>query len=296
MPGAPAFHRRSRREGAWLAPERQAVSALVRGAASIGPSHRSRAIPGSGKAVSGNCGKCGNPYLQCRRPCCWQAKRVRGESPGSKITFVGRVAPTYLKGGGKSGCGNCANPCLQCRRPCCCWQAKRFRREAPGNRITFVGRLAPTYSRGGGKSGCGNCANPVWNLAAVHLEGGDEGRLRDLDVADLAHPLLALLLLLEKLLLAADVAAVALGQHVLAQRADRLAGDDAPADRGLDGDLEELARDQVFQPLAQRPAAALGLVLVHDDAERIDRLAIHQDGELHQLALLVAHHLVVEAG
>src|SRR5580704_18298984 len=174
MPGAPAFHRRSRREGAWLAPERQAVSALVRGAASIRPSHRSRAIPGSGKAVSGNCGKCGNPYLQCRRPCCGQAKRVRGESPGNRITFVGRVAPTYLKGGGKSGCGN--------------------------------------------------CANPVWNLAAVHLEGGDEGRLRDLDVADLAHPLLALLLLLEKLLLAADVAAVALGQHVLAQRADRLAG------------------------------------------------------------------------
>src|SRR3954471_14207643 len=94
------------------------------------------------------------------------------------------------------------------------------------------------------------------SLPAVHLERGDEGRLRDLDVADLAHPLLALLLLLKKLLLAADVAAVALGEHVFAQRTDRLAGDHPAADRGLDGDLEELARDQLLQPLAQRAAAA----------------------------------------
>src|ERR1051325_927005 len=95
------------------------------------------------------------------------------------------------------------------------------------------------------------------SLSAVHLEGGNEGRLRDLHVAHLAHALLALLLLLEKLLLAADVAAVALGQHVLAQRADRLAGDDAPADRGLDGDLEQLARDQVLQALADRKSTRL---------------------------------------
>jgi hypothetical protein len=160
MPGAPAFHRRSRREGAWPAPERQAASARVRGAASIRPSHRSRPVPGSGKIVSGNCGKYGN-CMQCRRSCCcWQAKHFRRESPGNRITLVGRLAPTYRRGGGKSGCGKCANPGLQWRRPCCCWQAKGFRRESPSNRITFVGRLAPTYRRDGGKSGCGNCANP----------------------------------------------------------------------------------------------------------------------------------------
>src|SRR6266478_2169630 len=65
-------------------------------------------------------------------------------------------------------------------------------------------------------------------LPTVHLEGGDKGRLRDLNVADLAHALLALLLLLKELLLAADVAAIALGQHILAQRADRLARDHPP--------------------------------------------------------------------
>ena len=47
-----------------------------------------------------------------------------------------------------------------------------------------------------------------------------------------------------------DVAAVALGEHVLAQRADGLARDDAPADRRLDRDLEQVRRDQLLQLLA----------------------------------------------
>ena len=38
-----------------------------------------------------------------------------------------------------------------------------------------------------------------------------------------------------------DVAAVAFGEDVLALRADRLARDDAGADRSLDGHLEQLA-------------------------------------------------------
>src|SRR3546814_10706826 len=50
--------------------------------------------------------------------------------------------------------------------------------------------------------------------AAVHLERLDEGRLRNLDLAELAHPLLAFLLLLQQLALARDVAAVALRGHV----------------------------------------------------------------------------------
>jgi hypothetical protein len=58
------------------------------------------------------------------------------------------------------------------------------------------------------------------------LEGGDERLLGDLDAADVLHLLLALLLLLEQLALAGDVAAVALGQHVLALGLHRLAGDD----------------------------------------------------------------------
>src|SRR3546814_6700626 len=57
-------------------------------------------------------------------------------------------------------------------------------------------------------------------LPVAHLEGGEEGGLRDLHVADLAHALLAGLLLFQQLPLAGDIAAVALRRHVLAQGGD----------------------------------------------------------------------------
>src|SRR6185437_12719637 len=60
----------------------------------------------------------------------------------------------------------------------------------------------------------------------AQLEHGQEGLLGHLDPPDLLHPLLALLLLLEQLALAGDVAAVALGGDVLAVGLDRLAGHD----------------------------------------------------------------------
>src|SRR6476620_12658879 len=84
-------------------------------------------------------------------------------------------------------------------------------------------------------------------LLAVVGQRCDEGFRRDLDRADVLHPLLAGLLLLEQLALAADVTAVALGEHVLADRADVLASDHASADGGLDRHLELLARDQLLE-------------------------------------------------
>src|ERR1700761_6332182 len=73
------------------------------------------------------------------------------------------------------------------------------------------------------------------------LQGGDERLLRHLHAPDHLHALLAFLLLLQQLALAADVTAVALGQHVLADRADVFASDDACTDGRLDGHLELLA-------------------------------------------------------
>ena len=53
-----------------------------------------------------------------------------------------------------------------------------------------------------------------------------------------------------------DVAAVALREHVLAARLDRLARDHARADRGLDRDVEHLARDLLAQLLDEQPCRA----------------------------------------
>src|SRR5260221_14468414 len=113
----------------------------------------------------------------------------------------------------------------------------------------------------------------------AQLEPRKEAGLRYLDLAELAHAFAPFLLLLEQFALSRDVAAIAFGKDVLAERLDRLARDDAAADRRLDGDLEELPRDEVLQALAQRPSAFLGRAAVGDEGERVDQLAIDEDVE-----------------
>src|SRR5207237_9036021 len=115
-----------------------------------------------------------------------------------------------------------------------------------------------------------------------------ESLLRDAHIAIFAHPRLALLLLLQELAFAGGVAAVAFGGDVLAHRADRLAGDDLAADRRLDGDLEQVARDRLLQALAHAAAARLRRAAVGDHAQGVDRLFIDEDAHLDEVALAVA--------
>jgi len=63
-------------------------------------------------------------------------------------------------------------------------------------------------------------------LLFADLQHCEEGFLRDIDLADALHALLALFLLVEQLALTRDVAAVALGDHVLADGRYRRAGND----------------------------------------------------------------------
>src|SRR6266567_1625717 len=136
----------------------------------------------------------------------------------------------------------------------------------------------------------------VWMTRLVNLQDRQERLLRDLDRPHLLHPFLSLLLLLEQLALARDVAAVALGGHVLAQRADGLAGDHFGPDRGLDHDLEQLARDQLLQLLGDLLAPLVRLVAVDDDRECVHGIAVEQHVELDELGRAVLEELVVERG
>src|ERR1035437_143313 len=79
---------------------------------------------------------------------------------------------------------------------------------------------------------------------SVKAEHRHEGLLGDLDIADALHPRFTRLLLLEELALARDVAAVALGDDVLAECRDRLACHALAADGGLGRDLEHLSGGQ----------------------------------------------------
>src|SRR5581483_783331 len=102
-----------------------------------------------------------------------------------------------------------------------------------------------------------SCA-PNDEKSTIHLQGSDEGLLRDVDLAELPHLLLAFLLLLQKFSFTGDVAAVALRGDVLAQRAHGLARDHLAADRRLDRNLEHVRRDQLLHLLDHGAAAPFG--------------------------------------
>src|SRR5829696_5184076 len=79
-------------------------------------------------------------------------------------------------------------------------------RSAPASRLARTRLVRRRCRLGGGQS-------------------GHEGFLRHLHPAHHLHPLLAFLLLLQELSFAGDIAAVALGQHVLPDGADRFSSD-----------------------------------------------------------------------
>src|SRR4051812_17845895 len=128
----------------------------------------------------------------------------------------------------------------------------------------------------------------------AQLQDGEERLLGNLDAPDLLHALLALLLALEQLALARDVAAVALGGDVLAEGLDGLAGDDVRADRRLDRHVVLLPRDLRAQLLGQLAADLVGLVAVHDHRERVDRVAGEQHVELGEVRRPQPGDLVVQ--
>src|SRR2546429_1370191 len=138
--------------------------------------------------------------------------------------------------------------------------------------------------------------NAVWMTRLVNLEPREDRFLRDLHGAHLLHPLLSFLLLFEQLALARDVAAVALGGHVLAQRPDRLARDHLGPDRRLDHDLEQLPRDQLLQLFGELLAPLVRLVAVDDDGEGVHRVTVEEQVELHQARRPVFEKLVIERG
>src|SRR5436190_672740 len=131
-------------------------------------------------------------------------------------------------------------------------------------------------------------------LPLADVEHGEERLLRHLDRADLLHPLLPLLLVLEQLALARDVAAVALRDHVLALRLHGLARDDASADRRLDCDVEHLPRDLLAELLDEEAAAVVREVAVDDERERVNGVAADEHVHADEIPGLEADEVVVE--
>src|SRR6185437_1646695 len=118
-------------------------------------------------------------------------------------------------------------------------------------------------------------------LLFADLQHGEERLLRNVHLADPLHALLALFLLFEQLALAADVATVALGDDVLADGGDGLAGDDLRADGRLNSHLEHLPRNQFTHLRDQGLAAVVSEVAMNDDRECIHRITADENVHLH---------------
>src|SRR5438132_3168642 len=128
------------------------------------------------------------------------------------------------------------------------------------------------------------------------LQDREESFLWDLDAADRLHALLTSLLLLEQFALARDVAAVALRQHVLAQRLDALARDDLGANGRLDCHVEHLPRNELAHLGDDFAAAILRMRPVNHHRKRVDALAVDQDVELHDVGSAKLLEFVIERG
>ncbi len=126
------------------------------------------------------------------------------------------------------------------------------------------------------------------------FKDGEEGFLRDVDLADALHALFAFFLFFEELAFAGDVSAVAFGENVLSDGGYGFAGDDPAADGGLNGDLKHLPRNEFAQAGDQVAAPLVGLLAMANHGERVDRLAADQHVQLNQVRFDVAGEVIIE--
>src|SRR5260363_41740 len=83
------------------------------------------------------------------------------------------------------------------------------------------------------------------SLFIFNLQNRQKSILRNLHAAHLLHPFFTGLLFFQQFLFARDIAAVAFGEHILAQCLDVFARNDLCADRGLNRHIVHLTRNQL---------------------------------------------------
>ena len=106
---------------------------------------------------------------------------------------------------------------------------------------------------------------------------GQERFLGNVDRPHILHALLAFFLLFQQLAFPRDVAAVALGGHVLPHGFDGFTGNDLPTDGRLQRDFELMSIDLFLELAQDGPGAVFRAFAVANQAEGFDLFAVHQD-------------------
>src|ERR1700691_39202 len=220
----------------------------------------------------------------------WASEWIECSSPSAAAWRPPRCSSTSAA---RSSCLSAATPSLTTLQERSC--AHRTR----SNPVTIFPCAWPAVSstpRSGARVESRNSTSGLFIVAgaAGDLQHSQESFLRNVHAADALHALLAFLLLFKELALARDLSAVALGDHVLAYRADCFACNHAAADGGLDGHLEHLAGNQFSQAADQVVAPLVGLFAMTDDRQRIDGLAANQHVELHQIGFAITGKVVIK--
>ena len=118
--------------------------------------------------------------------------------------------------------------------------------------------------------------------------------MRDVDFADLLHPLFPFFLLFPEFAFAGDIAAIAFGGDVFGDRADRFAGNDFSADRCLDRNFEQLHRDHFDKLFANGAPFAFSFGAMDETRKSIDGLFIDADFQFDDIAVFIAVKFVVK--
>src|ERR1700722_13887088 len=135
---------------------------------------------------------------------------------------------------------------------------------------------------------------PILTAALAHLQHSQESFLRNVHAPNPLHPLLAFLLFLQQLTLTGNVAAVALGDDILADRRNRLARNDLRSNRRLYRHFKHLPRDQLSHLAHQQPPAIVSEVFMDDRGQRIHWFARNHDIELRHRRRPVARQVIIK--
>src|SRR5437016_3177723 len=138
------------------------------------------------------------------------------------------------------------------------------------------------------------CSKALLVVGGGHFQHREEGFLRDVDLADALHAALAFFLFFKEFAFARNVAAVALGENVFANRRDGFARNHAAANRRLNRHFEHLPRNQFSQARHQFAPALGRKVSMDDQRQRIHWLAGDQHIQFDEVRLTVAREVIVE--